>query len=151
VVFALTISTSCSSISIGTFYGTKNHANKIHINERTIKGTENSNKIYNFEEVLYYDFKSEDHSAKDLSIKKTICVGKDCKTSKKYQLKMDNTNKIKALFDVNPGLINNKFTVITDFFLNGRRLISYSYVFYPQKCIDKTCRDIISANLVKRK
>ena len=112
----------------------------LDIHRRSLKATKTDNNNYIFQEEISYTANTSYCNENELSISKTICVGNDCKTSKKHELNGIN-NKMRISFIVNEGKMDEKFTIITEIFLKNSQIITYGYKFYPRDCLDKACKE----------
>jgi len=112
----------------------------LDIVERSLKARRSENNNYRFREELRYATDSKECTEKELSVRKTICVDRDCKTSKKYKMNTK-SNKLKMSFMVNERKMDEKFTIITDILLKDSKIRTYGYEFYPRNCVDVACKE----------
>lgn len=119
---------------------TANGNNCIDILGRSLKATKTDNNNYIFKEEISYTANASNCTQNELSIRKTICVDKDCKTSKKHKLNGKN-NKMRISFIVNEVKMDEKFTIITEISLKDSKIKTYGYEFYPRKCLEKACKE----------
>jgi hypothetical protein len=119
---------------------TANGNDCLDIHGRSLKATKGDNNNYIFHEEITYTPNTSYCNENELSIRKTICVDKDCKTSKKHALN-GKYNKMRMSFIVNERNMDKKFTIITDILLKDSQIKTYGYEFYPRDCLDKACKE----------
>lgn len=113
---------------------------KLDVIETSVKGTWNGNNTYKFKEEMRYTVDA-DIAKKGLSVFKTICVDKDCKASKKHNMRSNSGNVLKMSFIVHRTKIAEKFTMTTDVMLRDSVIGTYTYVFYPKECLEEVCKE----------
>lgn len=119
---------------------TANRNDCLGIHGRSLKASKTDNDNYIFHEEISYTTNTSYCNEHELSIRKTICVDKDCKTSKTHELN-GKYNKLRISFIVNEKNMDEKFTITTDILLKDSQILTYGYEFYPRDCLEKACKE----------
>lgn len=137
ISIAMSLSAGCTKLVPNV---TANSNDCLDIHGRSLKATKADNNNYILQEEITYTPNTSYCKEYELSIRKTICVGKDCKTSKKHALN-GKYNKMRMSFIVNKGKMDEKFTIITEILLKNSQIKTYGYKFYPRDCLHRACKE----------